>query len=211
MTHMNEIFPIDGYPQQRYDATRAAFKQLIEDHWGTPEQSLPTPGLIIETFAGLGGQTRILAEAFPGALHRGWEKDAACYQQLALVHGAVADRFAASEVELGEYPTTYFDTARLELQEKPILLVVDGAYSLAQHEAYVPYHDERADYLIICEQARPRLHLHKKTYGLPEHLTGTQLYHAYLEKVARRHRRPFLGIRTTKYSPSYLLLGPVRK
>lgn len=204
---MNEIFPIDGYPQKRYDETRAAFRRLVEKwQWEQPR-------MIVETFAGMGGQTVILAETFPGTLHRGWELDPGCYQKLAEAHARCGDRFAASEVDCGAFPVSYFDTAHPDgrpFGEVPTLLVVDGAYSLAQHEDYAKYHDPRATWLIICEQARTRLHLHKKTYGLTEEKKGLELYEEYLDKVAARHDRPLLGYQVTPYSPAYVLLGPVR-
>lgn len=210
---MNEIFPINEYPQKRYDETRAAFGRLIARFWGADagEQRLTLPALVIETFAGLGGQTRILAEAFGGwgVIHRGWEKDPACYAELAKVHASCGDGFAASEVDLGEFPVHYFEALEQE-HLHPTLLVVDGAYSLAQHADYEKYHDPRAEYLIICEQARTRLHLHRRTYGLSEDKKGLELYEEYLEKVAERHGRPLLGYEPTPYSPCYVLLGPVQ-
>lgn len=206
---MNKIFPINEYPQKRYDETRAAFKKLVDQNWdGTVNSILDKPALIIETFAGLGGQTRILAEKFSGALHRAWEKDEFCCGELSKVINEVGDRFAASEINCGEFPVSYFEALDQE-HLHPTLLVVDGAYSLAQHEDYAKYHDPRADYLIICEQARTRLHLHRKTYGLSEDLKGLDLYEEYLEKVADRHGRPLLGFVPTPYSPCYVLLGSV--
>lgn len=217
---MNTIFPIDGYPQQRYDATRAAFERLIDRNWGSdplrdPGRGLPRPKLILETFAGMGGQTRILAGAFPGATHMGWEKDKACYDKLSLVHAMDCDRFEASEIFCKEFPLETFDCFmegwKSNHPTDPVLLVVDGAFSLAQFDHYEPYHHPDADYLIICEQARTRLHLHRKTYGLSKDLNGMELYHQYLQKVAERHRRPMIDIEVTKYSPAYLLLGPVQE
>lgn len=201
---MNEIFPIHHYPKKRYDETRAAFRRLLE------RQLMPKPMLVIETFAGMGGQTRILAETFPGALHRGWEKDADCYRMLSEVHAEVGDRFAASEIDMGEFPVEYFENLSFDPGGK-VLLVVDGAYSLAQHADYERYHWPAADYLIICEQARTRLHLHRRTYGLSEDKKGLELYEEYLGKVADRHDRPLLGYEHTPYSPCYVLLGPARR
>lgn len=209
---MNKIFPINEYPQARYDKTREAFRELIRQHWFSQEhEQLPMPKLIIETFAGLGGQTRIMGEMFAGnsVVHRGWEMDPTCYLELAKAAEECEGQYGASEVDCEAFPVEYFDTAMPQEHLHPTLLVVDGAYSLAQHADYAKYHDPRADYLIICEQARTRLHLHRKTYGLSEEAKGLELYEEYLEKVADRHGRPLLGFVPTPYSPCYVLLGPV--
>lgn len=208
---MNKIFPINEYPQARYDKTREAFKELVRQHWFSQEhEQLPMPKLIIETFAGLGGQTRIMGEMFGGnnVLHRAWEKDELCARHLSEVLADVGSNFGAAEADCAEFPVEYFEALDQE-HLHPTLLVVDGAYSLAQHADYAKYHDPRADFLIICEQARTRLHLHRKTYGLREDLKGLDLYEEYLEKVADRHSRPLLGFVPTPYSPCYVLLGPV--
>lgn len=198
---MNEIFPITGYAPERYAATREAFRRLIQKTFVEGRSpAYPNPETAVETFAGIGGQTRIIQELLHPDLHVAFEKDEGCFEKLVVV---------GQEHDVLTFHCEYRQAMVPFEVNADTLLVVDGAYSLAQHRDYLPYHHPEAGWLIICEQARTRLHLHRRTYGLGS-AKGLELYEEYLEKVEREHDRPLMGYEVTKYSPSYVLLGPVR-
>jgi hypothetical protein len=190
---MKKIFPITGYPAYRYAATQAAFAALLA-RW---PQTSDFPSTVVETFAGVGGQTKLLNDYFGQPRQAAFEKDMDCFNLL-------VDKVSECR-SVSAFRTEY---ARKKVPfeiNSSTLLVVDGAYTLSQHKDYGPFLHKEAGHLILCEQARARLHLHRKNYGIPEGAT----YEEYLcYHVAPKIGRPYIAHEVTKYSPSYVLFGP---
>lgn len=205
---MNRVYPIHEYPKEKYEATQHAFSRLLVSNFGGPAPLLERPEMVVETFAGVGGQTRTLSEVLPGVIHYAWEKDPVCFSELEKVSDETSELFFSSEVHLGKFP---YQVLFEPWEWRQSLIVVDGTYTLSYHDDYEKYFHPHAQYIIVCEQSRRKIHLHQKIHGLECGGSNAELYAEYLEKVAQRFNRPLLSVEYTKNSPTYLLLGRTLK
>lgn len=180
---MDNIRMLD-YNLKTHDQNLAAFQRLIERQKFNPTH-------IVECFGGLGGQTKLLEARWPGLPHVAYEIDEECYKTLA----EVAADFPNVDARLGAYET--------QDCTPNTLLIVDGAITILHVDKYREFVHPDAGYVIFCDFAAGKLHLHRKSYGLEPDAT----YEDYAEALAEKFGRPLLDFERTPRSMSYVLLG----
>lgn len=163
-------------------ANNEAFRKVLRF---LPEQ----PRTITEAFGGIGSQSKILQQTFPGAeLHTAFELDPACYTELLALPGIAAT--------LGRFR---------ENPDPSELLVADcNDFSLAKTklERYSEIVDSKSRWLILTDIARGKLHINFAAYGLP----SKSSYKDYATKLSETLNRSLLGFEECPKSLTYIAL-----
>lgn len=146
------------------------------------------PRRVVEAFGGIGSQSRVIRERWPRVQHVAYERDARCFEMLAEVPGVAAVH--------SDYPVPELGAG--------VLLVADcNNFTLApaRWADFRAVVETGAEWLVLTDIARGKLHLNFRAYGL-----DAPDYPSYVAEIGRRTRRSVLGWVAAPKSLSYITL-----
>lgn len=162
------------------DKNMAAFKVLLD--------MADKPTRIIEARGGMGYESLILQEVFPGVRHEAWERNDISFESLSKVEGVTA--------HLGDYP------ADMVLDKGTLFILDDNLMTLKYFSTFDSLFKNGAGQYIYTDLARGKIHLHPQAYQLPKISDRAKLWDLYIKRTAQEMKRVGLKFQAESRAPA---------